>query len=129
MVEPCTETGSSSATGVSVPVLVLVSAPAVLLPDLPFAEPGLTDLTAHVDFTAARLLAEERGFAAEPLVTQQEFLMAAGLEAELQALQASPDLTFTEYVRARSGIVRMLDPRHMGRFRVLIGRRGARDSA
>jgi SAM-dependent MidA family methyltransferase len=95
----------------------------------PFAEPGLTDLTAHVDFTAARLLAEERGFAAEPLVTQQEFLMAAGLEAELQALQASPDLTFTEYVRARSGIVRMLDPRHMGRFRVLIGRRGARDSA
>jgi hypothetical protein len=24
-----------------------------------------------------------------------------------------------DYLRARSGIVRMLDPRHMGRFRVL----------
>ena len=87
--------------------------------DDPFADPGLTDLTAHVDFTALELLAERRGFVSAGLTTQQEFLVAAGLESELQALQASPDLTFAEYTRARSGIVRMLDPRHMGRFRVL----------
>jgi SAM-dependent MidA family methyltransferase len=85
----------------------------------PFANPGQIDLTAHVDFTAVRSLAEARGFRTVSMTTQSEFLVAAGLEAELQALQASPDLTLADYTRARSGIVRMLDPRHMGRFRVL----------
>ncbi|MGZ6268456.1 MAG: class I SAM-dependent methyltransferase [Candidatus Limnocylindrales bacterium] len=94
--------------------------------DDPFAEVGLTDLTAHVDFTALGLLAERRGFriAGGGLATQQEFLVAAGLELELQALQASPELTLADYMRARSGILRMLDPRHMGRFRVLTLERG-----
>jgi SAM-dependent MidA family methyltransferase len=87
--------------------------------DDPLADVGLTDLTAHVDFTALGLLAERRGFASVGLTTQQEFLVAAGLESELRALQASPELTFADYARARSGIVRMLDPRHMGRFQVL----------
>jgi SAM-dependent MidA family methyltransferase len=85
----------------------------------PFADPGRVDLTAHVDFTAARSLAEARGFRTVSMTTQSEFLVAAGLEAELQALQATPDLVLADYTRARSGIVRMLDPRHMGRFRVL----------
>jgi SAM-dependent MidA family methyltransferase len=92
--------------------------------DSPFADPGLTDLTAHVDFTAVAQLAALRGFSAQSLATQQEFLVAAGLESELQALQASSDLTFADYARARSGIIRMLDPRHMGRFRVLVAERG-----
>ena len=91
--------------------------------DSPLADPGLTDLTAHVDFTAVMQLAARRGFSAQTLTTQQEFLIAAGLESELRALQASPDLTFADYTRARSGIVRMLDPRHMGRFRVLVAAR------
>ncbi|MGA3057032.1 MAG: SAM-dependent methyltransferase [Candidatus Limnocylindrales bacterium] len=92
----------------------------------PFADVGLTDLTAHVDFTAVQRLAERRGFrvAGGGLTTQQEFLVAAGLEAELRALQASPQTTAEDYLRARSGIVRMLDPRHMGRFRVLTLERG-----
>ena len=85
----------------------------------PFAAPGLVDLTAHVDFTAVAQLAAGRGFRTVSLTTQSEFLVAAGLEAELRVLQASPDLTLADYTRARSGIVRMLDPRHMGRFRVL----------
>jgi SAM-dependent MidA family methyltransferase len=85
----------------------------------PFADPGRVDLTAHVDFTAVRSLAEARGFRTVSMTTQSEFLVAAGLEAELQALQATPDLVLADYTRARSGIVRMLDPRHMGRFRVL----------
>jgi SAM-dependent MidA family methyltransferase len=87
--------------------------------DDPFSDVGLADLTAHVDFTALRLLAERHGFRAAPLATQSEFLMAAGLETELQALQASADTEAADYLRARSGIVRMLDPRHMGRFKVL----------
>jgi SAM-dependent MidA family methyltransferase len=90
----------------------------------PFAAPGQVDLTAHVDFTAVQRLAAARGFGTVSLTTQSEFLVAAGLEAELQALQASPDLTLADYTRARSGIIRMLDPRHMGRFRVLILARG-----
>jgi SAM-dependent MidA family methyltransferase len=87
--------------------------------DDPFGRVGLTDLTAHVDFTALRLLGERHGLRAAPLATQSEFLMAAGLEAELQALQADPDLVAEDYMRARSGVVRMLDPRHMGGFKVL----------
>ncbi len=85
----------------------------------PFAAVGLTDLTAHVDFTALAVLGEWRGLRSVALTTQSEFLVAAGLESELQALQASPATTIADYLRARSGIVRMLDPRHMGRFRVL----------
>jgi SAM-dependent MidA family methyltransferase len=87
--------------------------------DDPFEQVGLTDLTAHVDFTALRHLGERRGFRFVSLTTQSEFLVAAGLEAELQRLQASADTSAPDYRRARSGIVRMLDPRHMGRFRVL----------
>jgi len=85
----------------------------------PFADPGLTDLTAHVDFTAVGVLAERRGLRSMALTTQSEFLIAAGLESDLRALQNSPETTAEDYLRARSGIVRMLDPRHMGRFRVL----------
>jgi SAM-dependent MidA family methyltransferase len=92
--------------------------------DNPFTDPGRVDLTAHVDFTAVRRLAETLGFRTVSLTTQSEFLVTAGLEEELRALQASPDLTLADYTRARSGIVRMLDPRHMGRFRVLTLARG-----
>jgi SAM-dependent MidA family methyltransferase len=87
--------------------------------DDPFADVGLTDLTAHVDFTAVARLAERRGFVSAGFATQQEFLVVAGLEPELKSLQTSPETTAEDYLRARSGIVHMLDPRHMGRFRVL----------
>jgi hypothetical protein len=42
-----------------------------------------------------------------------------GLEEELRALQSSPDLVLADYARARSAILRLLDPRHIGRFQVL----------
>jgi SAM-dependent MidA family methyltransferase len=77
-----------------------------------------------VDFTAVHRLAERRGFRTVSSTTQSEFLVGAGLESELQALQASPELTIADYTRARSGILRMLDPRHMGKFRVLTLSRG-----
>ena len=86
----------------------------------PFEDPGQVDLTAHVDFTALERLAAAHGFRTVSSPTQSEFLVVAGLEAELRALQSSPDLALADYTRARSGIVRMLDPRHMGRFRVLV---------
>jgi SAM-dependent MidA family methyltransferase len=90
----------------------------------PLADPGLTDLTSHVDFTAAMRLAESAGFRTVSLTTQSELLVGAGLEEEWRALQSSPDLRLADYFRARSGIVRMLDPSYMGRFRALTLRRG-----
>ena len=87
--------------------------------DDPFTDPGAIDLTAHVDFTALQVLGERRGLRSVALTTQSEFLVTSGLELELRALQESPETTAAEYLRARSGIVRMLDPRHMGKFRVL----------
>jgi SAM-dependent MidA family methyltransferase len=95
----------------------------------PFASIGLTDLTAHVDFTALRHLGERRGFGTLDFTTQSQFLVASGLESELRALQESPKTVAADYLRARSGVVRMLDPRHMGRFRVLILGRGVAGSA
>jgi SAM-dependent MidA family methyltransferase len=86
----------------------------------PLVDPGLVDITAHVDFSAVARLAADSGFEAVSLETQSDFLVAAGLELELRALQSSPDLSLADYTRARSGIVRLLDPRHMGRFRVLV---------
>ena len=97
--------------------------------DDPFADVGLVDLTAHVDFTAVSRLAGQRGLATFGLETQQEFLVAAGLETELRVLQDSPETTAEDYLRARSGILRMLDPRHMGRFRVLTMGRGMAGAA
>ena len=93
--------------------------------DDPFTDPGLVDLTAHVDFTALQVLGERRGLRSAALTTQSEFLVASGIESELRVLQESRTTTAEEYLRARSGIVRMLDPRHMGRFRVLELRREA----
>jgi SAM-dependent MidA family methyltransferase len=93
--------------------------------DDPFTDPGLVDLTAHVDFTALQVLGERRGLRSAALTTQSEFLVASGIESELRALQESRSTTAADYLRARSGLVRMLDPRHMGRFRVLELRREA----
>ena len=89
-----------------------------------FTDPGLIDLTAHVDFTALQFLGERRGLRSVAFATQSEFLVASGLELELRALQESPETTAEDYLRARSGIVRMLDPRYMGRFRVITLERG-----
>ncbi len=86
----------------------------------PLTDPGSVDLTAHVDFSAVARLAERRGFRTVSLATQSEFLVGAGLEVEWQAFRDSPGLDAPEYLRARTAILRLLDPRHLGRFRVLV---------
>jgi SAM-dependent MidA family methyltransferase len=85
----------------------------------PLADPGEIDLTAHVDFTALERLAATTGFRTVSRSNQSDFLVAVGLEEELRALQSSPDLVLADYARARSAILRLLDPRHIGRFQVL----------
>ncbi len=91
----------------------------------PLTDPGSIDLTAHVDFSAVARLAERRGLRIVSTTTQSEFLVAAGLEREWQSFRDSARLDAPEYLEARSGIVRLLDPRHLGGFRVLtLERRG-----
>lgn len=85
----------------------------------PFSEPGSVDLTAHVDFTAVSRLAGRHGFRTVSSTTQSEFLVAAGLEAEWETLRTAGDLDVAGYAAARSALVRLLDPRHLGGFRVL----------
>jgi SAM-dependent MidA family methyltransferase len=87
--------------------------------DDPLAEPGSVDLTAHVDFTALPRLGKRHGLRTVASATQSEFLVAAGLEAEWEAIRTAPDLDAAAYMAARSAIVRLLDPRHLGRFRVV----------
>jgi SAM-dependent MidA family methyltransferase len=58
----------------------------------PFADPGETDLTAHVDFTALAEAARPAGVTVSDLATQGDWLRRLGIDARLQALAAtSPD--------------------------------------
>ncbi len=57
----------------------------------PFAEPGSADLTAHVDFSALRLIAESREAVWLGTVEQGPFLRALGIEARAeQLINAAP---------------------------------------
>ncbi|MAS43678.1 MAG: methyltransferase [Rhodobacteraceae bacterium] len=55
----------------------------------PLAEPGLADLTAHVDFGALARAAEGQGARAWPLATQGAFLERLGITARAQSLVRS----------------------------------------
>jgi len=87
--------------------------------DDPYASVGRQDLTAHVDFTAVELAGERHGFVSLGLTTQAEFLVGAGMEELLERARSDPRTTMAEWLSLRSSVVRMLDPRAMGAFRVL----------
>ncbi|MEC9431305.1 MAG: SAM-dependent methyltransferase [Pseudomonadota bacterium] len=61
----------------------------------PLAEPGLADLTAHVDFGALARTAEAQGARAWPLATQGAFLERLGITARAQALARAAARTAT----------------------------------
>jgi SAM-dependent MidA family methyltransferase len=84
----------------------------------PLAEPGLADLTAHVDFTRLAAAARSAGAVAYGPVTQGTFLKRLGIAARAAALlrNAGPD-------RGRAietAIGRLIEPDQMGTlFKVL----------
>jgi len=86
----------------------------------PYRAVGEQDLTAHVDFSALRDAAEERGLLTLGLTTQADFLAGAGIGALLVALQRRPGVTADEYQAARAAVMHLIDPGGMGRFRVLV---------
>jgi SAM-dependent MidA family methyltransferase len=90
----------------------------------PFAAVGKQDLTAHVDLTALEVTARNDGLDLLGSTTQARLLVALGLGELLSDLGRDPLTRPEDYLAARASVVRMLDPRHLGGFRVLAFGRG-----
>jgi SAM-dependent MidA family methyltransferase len=80
---------------------------------------GRQDLTAHVDVTALERAAASAGLRPAGATSQARFLTALGLGEMLADLGRRPDVPVSTYVEARASVARLLDPRHLGAFRVL----------
>lgn len=85
----------------------------------PFRAIGRQDLTAHVDLSAVARAAEAADLAALGSTSQAEFLVGLGLGDLLSELGSAAGTDPTAYVEARAAVARLLDPRHLGGFRVL----------
>lgn len=84
----------------------------------PFLWPGLSDLTAHVDFTAMATAGHEAGLAVAGYASQAGFLAAAGI---LDRLTAVGPPESPAYIRAAAAVQRLLSPAEMGElFKVLV---------
>lgn len=84
----------------------------------PYAAVGATDLTAHVDFTALGRAASAAGLSPAGSTRHAQFVAALGLGELLAELGSRADSDPAEYLLARSSVVRLLDPQHLGGFRV-----------
>jgi NADH dehydrogenase [ubiquinone] 1 alpha subcomplex assembly factor 7 len=84
----------------------------------PFAAPGETDLTAHVDFAALKRGAEAQRLAAHGPMAQGEFLLKLGLGARRDRLLQTARADQRDAIA--SGAARLVDPHKMGvLFKVL----------
>ncbi len=90
----------------------------------PLAEPGLTDLTYHVDFTSL-VEAAGAGWEAAPTVSQAEALTVLGLPGAMQAAARRASSDAGRYVAERRAAEILTDPSGLGRIRVLVLARGA----
>lgn len=88
----------------------------------PFNWPGLTDISASVDFTALAEAADICGLQVSGYTTQAMFLMASGLDDVLAGFESLPD---KERIRMNSQVLRLTLPGEMGeRFQVMALSRG-----
>lgn len=91
-------------------------------PDAPYREVGERDITAHVDTTTLARLLAARGLDVLGETTQAAFLAGCGLEEVLQRQQGElPDLAAA--FELRGAVRRLLDPRHLGGFRIVLAGR------
>ena len=93
----------------------------------PYVAIGRQDLTAHVDFTAIENAATARGWRTLGLTSQAEFLVGSGFGDLFAGHQAVPDVDPEAYLALRASAARLLDPRALGGFRVLVLGRGVPD--
>ena len=83
----------------------------------PFAWPGLTDITVHVDFTAMAVAGERGGLHVAGFTAQAPFLLGCGILDALAATGAPDSLA---YIRAAASVQKLLAPSEMGElFKVL----------
>ncbi len=92
--------------------------------DDPFAAVGRQDITTHVDLTAVERGARTAGLTELGSTSQAEFLVSLGLGDLLSRLGLDPATDGGAYLLARASVVRLLDPRALGGFRVLAFGRG-----
>ena len=96
----------------------------------PLDEPGETDITADVNFTALLAVAEEAGVDVE-LHRQDDFLTELGLgdrlselrHAELEAARSGDEMERLRLRTLKSEAETLMHPRGLGDFRVLIARK------
>jgi SAM-dependent MidA family methyltransferase len=92
--------------------------------DDPYRFVGEQDLTAHVDWTTLERVAVEAGLVVLGRTTQAEFLTGLGLGDTLLAWSGRRGVDQAGYAAARAAVLRLLDPRALGGFGVLILARG-----
>lgn len=85
----------------------------------PLDQPGLTDLTYHVDFTSLAGATGE-GWAATPLVTQAEALTVLGLPDALRAAAGRAADNVQRYAEERRAAETLTDMSGLGRIRILV---------
>ncbi|MGE5170555.1 MAG: class I SAM-dependent methyltransferase [Rudaea sp.] len=88
----------------------------------PFLWPGLSDLTAHVDFTAVAQAGIRAGLQVKAFATQASFLLGCGILDLLRDVGPPESL---DYLRAASDVQKLLATSEMGElFKVLLLARG-----
>jgi SAM-dependent MidA family methyltransferase len=88
----------------------------------PLLWPGLSDLTAHVDFTAIADAGERAGLTVAGFATQASFLVGCGI---LDLLRASAPVDSIDYLKAAAAVQTLVSPAEMGElFKVLLLARG-----
>ena len=87
--------------------------------DDPYDAVGRQDLTAHVDLSALERAADAAGLVSAGSTDQARFLERLGLGALLDDLGHDRATGMADYAAARGAVLRLIDPRHLGGFRVL----------
>ena len=85
---------------------------------------GRQDITAHVDLDALERDARSAGFDVLGRTTQAEFLMGSGLDGIYQAARDEADQEWAAATMLRACVRRLLDPRQMGGYAVVVLGRG-----
>ena len=91
----------------------------------PLDQPGLTDLTYHVDFTTLAAAAATEGFASAPLTSQAEALTVLGLADALRAAGERGHVDVQRYAAERRAAETLTDMSGLGRIKVLAMAKGA----
>lgn len=92
--------------------------------DDPYRSIGQQDLTAHVDLTAVERAALAAGLDVLGRTTQAELLAGLGIGEVLAEAARATTADLAGYLELRGAVVRLLDPRAMGAFKVVALGRG-----